>query len=159
MIALRPMRKDEYSGYLSYFIPDYAAEISRNFGFSQAEALAQAKREIADDLPDGPDTAGEVLLAITESALGSDAVVGYFWYRPNETSRSVFISDFHILPAYQGNGYGKSALAALEAALCEAGFEHVRLRVAADNGRAHHLYESGGFRTTGINMSKSIKRG
>lgn len=156
MIALRSMRTDEFYGYLSYFIPDYAAEISSNYGLSDTDALAQAKREISDDLPDGPDTAGQVLLTITESALGSDVVVGYFWYRPDEAARFVFINDFHILPAYQGKGYGESALATLEVALSAAGFETIRLRVAADNAGAHHLYQRGGFRITGINMSKRI---
>ncbi|WP_395450011.1 GNAT family N-acetyltransferase [Aminobacter sp. UC22_36] len=158
MIILRPMRNDEYSGYLSYFIPDYAAEISRNFDMSEAQAFARARQEISDDLPDGPNTDGEVLLTITDSALGSDVVIGYFWYRPDKTAHSAFISDFHILPAYQGNGYGKGALAALEATLSQAGFEQIRLRVAADNARAHHLYDVVGFRTTGINMSKRIGR-
>jgi ribosomal protein S18 acetylase RimI-like enzyme len=158
MIVLRAMRNDEYSGYLSYFIPDYAAEIARNYDVSEAEALARAQQEISDDLPGGPNTAGEVLLTITDAALGSDVVVGYFWYRPDKTAHSAFISDFHILPAYQGNGYGKSALAALEATLSQAGFAQIRLRVATDNARAHHLYERGGFRTTGINMSKKIGR-
>lgn len=87
---------------------------------------------------------------------GSDVVIGYVWYRPDKDSRSAFVSDFHILPAHQGNGYGKGALSALEATLSDKGFEQIRLRVAADNERAHHIYRTGGFRTTGINMSKWI---
>jgi ribosomal protein S18 acetylase RimI-like enzyme len=158
MIAFRAMRRSEFPEYLDYFIPDYAAELSTNYDLSSTAALAQAKREIAEDLPDGPDTHGQVLLCITDDARGNDDVIGYLWYRPNKDSRMAFISDFHILAAHQGNGYGKRALSALEASLSDAGFEQIRLRVAADNERAHHIYRTGGFRTTGLNMSKRISK-
>jgi ribosomal protein S18 acetylase RimI-like enzyme len=157
MIGFRPMLQDEFSSYLDYFIPDYAAEISTNYGLSNPEAVVQAKREIAKDLPNGPDTSGQVLLCITDGERENAETIGYLWYRADTDSKMVFISDFHILPAYQGNGYGKQALQALESALARKGFEQIRLRVAADNTRAQHVYQAGGFRTTGINMSKRIK--
>ncbi|WP_440968987.1 GNAT family N-acetyltransferase [Phyllobacterium sp. 22229] len=157
MIGFRPMRQGEFSSYLDYFIPDYAAEISANYGLSSPEAVVQAKREIAEDLPNGPDTSGQVLLCITDSEKENAETIGYLWYRADTDSRTAFISDFHILPACQGNGYGKQALLALEIALAREGFEQIRLRVAADNMRAQHIYKAGGFRTTGINMSKRIK--
>lgn len=158
MIGFRRMRSDEFPGYLDYFIPDYAAEISANYGLSNTAALVQAKREIAKDLSNGPDTPGHILLCITDSEKENAEAIGYLWYRPDKDSRLVFISDFHILPVYQGNGYGKKSLRALEVALANEGFEQIRLRVAADNERAHHIYQAGGFRTTGINMSKCINK-
>jgi ribosomal protein S18 acetylase RimI-like enzyme len=158
MIAFRPMHRSEFSGYLDYFIPDYAAEISTNYDLSSTSALAQAKREIADELPDGPDTHGQMLLCITDDARGNDDLIGYLWYHPDKDSRLAFISDFHILAPHQGNGYSKRALSALEATLADAGFGQIRLRVAADNERAQHVYRAGGFRTTGINMNKWISK-
>lgn len=153
MISLRPMRPDEYAAYLDYFIPDYAAEISTNYGLSDVDARAQAIRETDEDLPQGVETAGHVLLCIIA---GAGAVIGYLWYRPDLAARSAFISDFHILTGQQGNGYGKQALALLEAELADSGFTQIRLRVAADNNRAKHVYDRSGFRITGINMSKTI---
>ncbi|SFU21729.1 GNAT family N-acetyltransferase [Mesorhizobium sp. YR577] len=156
MITFRPMRSNEFPGYLDYFVPDYATEISTNYGLSSAAALAQAKREISEDLPDGADTPGQMLLCVIDDERGDDDAIGYLWYRPDKEPRSAFICDFHILVAHQGNGYGKLALSALEVILSDAGFEQIRLRVAADNERAHHVYKVGGFRATGINMSKRI---
>ena len=153
MIALRPMKSTEFAAYLAYFIPDYAAEIAANYGLSEAEAFARASREIADDLPEGPQTPGEVLLWIVNEA---EDHVGYLWYRPDPAECSAFISDFHILAAHQGRGYGRQALDALETRLVENGISEIRLRVAADNERAQHVYKTSGFRTTGINMSKRI---
>jgi len=153
MIALRPMKATEFAAYLAYFIPDYAAEIAANYGLSETEAFARASREIADDLPDGPQTPGEALLCIVNEV---DDHIGYLWYRPDPAERSAFISDFHILAAHQGRGYARQALNALESRLAESGIIEIRLRVAASNERAQHVYKASGFRTTGMNMSKRI---
>ncbi len=157
-IALRPMRTDEFPAYVSYFVPDYAAEIAANYDLPADAAEAQARREIEKDLPAGADTPEQVLLCIIDDERDDDPI-GYCSYRPNTDARLVFIYDFHIRPEYQGKGYGKAALAQLEARLVAAGFEQIQLRVAADNARAQHVYRSGGFRVTGINMSKRIGLG
>lgn len=151
-LTLRPMRTDEFDGYLAYFIPDYAAEISSNYGLSATDAQAKATREIAEDLPQGPATPDHDLLCIILNA----EVIGYFWYKPDQKTRSVFIYDFCILPAFQGKGHGKFALTSFETMLANDGFEQIKLRVAADNKRAQDLYLKDGFRATGINMERRI---
>lgn len=146
------MQVGEFDGYVGYFIPDYAAEISANYGVPRPEAQVKATKTIAEELPQGVTTTGHVLQCITNQT----GVVGYFWYRPNHDAGSVFINDFCILPAHQGKGYGKRALTLLEAQLANQGFTQITLRVAADNARAQHVYMQGGFRTTGINMIRNI---
>lgn len=157
MISFRLMQDREYPAYLDYFIVDYASEISANYGLTESEALVQAKREIANDLPRGINTAGEVMLCIVNQASDVESVVGYLWYRPDLASRSVFIKDFYIFAALQGKGFGRQALSVLEAELARTGFEQIKLRVADDNDRAKHVYTATGFRVTGVNMSKAIK--
>ena len=157
MISFRSMLDSEYPAYLDYFIPDYAAEISANYGLSSLEALAQAKREIADGLPHGVDTTGQVLLCVINHTPEAERVVGYLWYQPDPATRSAFINDFHIFAADQGKGFGKQALTAMEAELARTGFEQIKLRVAEHNERARHVYAVTGFRVTGVNMSKTIK--
>ena len=151
-IVLRPMRPDEFAAYLEYFIPDYAAEIASNYGLSASAAESRAQREVTEDLPLGSNSPGQTLLCITMD----ETLIGYFWIRILADPEIAFVADFHILQAHQGQGLGRQALAALEARLALQGIRHLRLRVAADNARALHLYKSGGFCTTGINMSKPI---
>lgn len=67
-----------------------------------------------------------------------------------------FIMDFSIFPAYQGQGFGKQALIALEQELKRQGFQQIKLRVAPDNKRARHVHEATGFQVTGINMSRPL---
>lgn len=158
MIVFRPMCEDEYPAYLDYFIPDYADEIASNYGLSHADAVARAKQETTESLPDGVNTSGHVLLCLITSSDNTDRHVGYLWYKPDPIMRTVFIYDFHIFGACQGQGLGKQTLQALEQDLQQKGFTEIRLRVAGDNVRARHLYESGGFGVTGINMSKTLAR-
>jgi ribosomal protein S18 acetylase RimI-like enzyme len=150
------MNAGEFSDYLGYFIPDYAAEIATNYGLSDAESLAQAKYEVLSDLPDGISTPGQELRCIVANSNSSGDVIGYLWYRIDTDSRSAFISDFYIFPEQRGKGYGRHTLNTLENTLSRAGIDQLKLRVAAENERAHHVYKAAGFRTTGFNMSKRI---
>ena len=155
MITFRPMREDEYGAYLDYFLADYAQEITANFRLSSDDALARAKREIADYLPEGVNTPGHKLLCVI--AKEDNRHVGYLWYKPDTAMETVFIYDFHIFNACQGLGMGKQTLQAFEQAMRGEGFKQVNLRVAGDNERARHVYETVGFSVTGINMSKSLR--
>ncbi|MBA8881024.1 GNAT family N-acetyltransferase [Phyllobacterium myrsinacearum] len=159
MISFRPMDENEFEGYRDYFIPDYAAEISANYDLSESDALAQARREIEVDLPNGPQTQSQTLVCIIENRAGSDGIIGYLWYHVDPAASSAFIHDFYVFPHLQGKGFGKAALSALQATLADEGIQHLRLRVAGNNDRARHLYESDGFRLTGFNMSKRIGSG
>lgn len=152
MIELRPMPEEAYPAYLDYFIPDYADEIAANYRLSHSDAVAQAQQEIAELLPEGVKTPGQVLLCL----MHADQHVGYLWYKPDAARRTAFIYDFHILNACQGQGLGKQALRAFEQDLREKGVEQIKLRVAGDNARARHIYETSGFGITGVNMSKTL---
>lgn len=153
------MRESEFPAYLAYFIPDYAVEIVANYGLSETAARAQAEREIASGLPDGVNTAGQVLLCIVDPSDAVEQLVGYLWYKPDTAMHTAFITDFHILAAHQGQGLGKAAMTLLESDLRGKGFTQIKLRVAGDNARARHVYEVSGFHVTGINMSKVIGEG
>ncbi|PCJ08506.1 MAG: GNAT family N-acetyltransferase [Rhodobacteraceae bacterium] len=156
MIRLRQMRASEFSDYLAYFIPDYAAEISSNYDVDLQTAHEWAEQEVKADLEQGVDSPGQDLFCVETDGLEEGPVVGYFWCKPEPEGGSVFISDFCILPPHRGKGYAKAALAALETRFADAGHSDIKLRVAADNKRAHQLYLAAGFHETGINMRKPL---
>lgn len=96
------------------------------------------------------------MVCLIQEIDSTEMLIGYLWYKPDTSMRSVFIYDFCILEEYQGNGLGKQALQAFERDLRSQSFEQIKLRVAADNERARHVYEVTGFRVTGVNMCKVI---
>lgn len=104
MISFRMMTKDEYPAYLEYFVNDYAYEIESNYGASLRDSLARAKQEISEMLPDGVNTHGQVLMCIVAQSDKTNNHVGYLWYKPDSTKRTVFIYDFHIFNSSQGGG-------------------------------------------------------
>lgn len=156
MIAFRSMTEEEYPAFLNYFISDYAVEIESNYRLSPADAHAKASNDIAESLPEGVKTPGQVLLCLVEQSDHSNTHIGYLWYKPDSAMTSAFIYDFHIFESCQGLGLGKQSLRDFEEYLREKGFKEVRLRVAGDNVRARHIYESSGFGVTGVNMSKVL---
>ncbi|WP_035341272.1 MULTISPECIES: GNAT family N-acetyltransferase [Dickeya] len=156
MISFCSMTEEEYPAFLDYFISDYADEIRSNYRLSPADSLVRATKEISESLTEGVNTHGHVLLCLVERSEQTDRHIGYLWYKPDTIMSSVFICDFHIFNACQGMGLGKQTLCAFEEHLRKKGFKEIRLRVAGDNTRARHIYESNGFGITGVNMSKAI---
>jgi ribosomal protein S18 acetylase RimI-like enzyme len=158
MVELRKMRSDEFPGYVDYFVPDYATEISANYDVDIQTATKQAAQAVAESFEQGVETPGQVLLCIVATTDNADAPIGYLWCQPNAKNQTVFISDFSILPPYRGKGFARLALAALDEWFSETEFAEFRLRVAADNSIAKNLYLSAGFTPTGINMRRAIER-
>ena len=158
MVELRKMRSDEFPGYVDYFVPDYAAEISTNYDVDSPTATEQAAQAITDSFEQGVETAGQVLLCIVAKRDDADTPIGYLWCQPNAENQTVFISDFCILPPYRGKGFSRLALAALNEWFSKTEFVEFRLRVAAGNSIAKNLYLSAGFTPTGTNMRRAIER-
>lgn len=158
MVELRKMRADEFPGYVDYFVPDYATEISENYDVDIQTATKQAEQAISDSFGQGVETPGQVLLCVVSREKAAESPIGYFWCQPNTDNNTVFISDFCILPPYRGNGFARLALAALNDWFSTSGFVEFRLRVAAGNDIAKNLYLSAGYSPTGTNMRKVIER-
>ncbi|ASJ71232.1 GNAT family N-acetyltransferase [Granulosicoccus antarcticus] len=156
MISYRAMLDEEYDDYLSYFICDYSAEIASSYKLSLEAATEIAKREVARDLPSGPGTKGQFLYCIVNTVELTNNHIGYIWYSREHDADQIFVCDFYILPTYQNQGLGKLALAELDTHLSNSGVRQIRLRVAIENRIALHVYESSGYRATGINMFREI---
>lgn len=156
MISFRPIQHHEFAAFADYFIADYAREILLNYRLSEADALAQARGEIASSFPEQENTAGQVLLCIIHSPAEDAQHIGYLWYKPDHELKSAYINDFYLFPPFRGKGFGSQAMKYLEERLEEEGFTQLKLRVAADNQQARHVYEANGFAVTGINMNKLL---
>lgn len=93
------------------------------------------------------DAGGEFLVGTVE-----DRVVATGGYKPeSETTAgtTVVIRRMRVHPDYQGRGFGRAVLAALESRAVEAGFRNATLETHEDLSAARSLYESAGYRETG----------
>ncbi|MGK9174999.1 GNAT family N-acetyltransferase [Yokenella regensburgei] len=156
MIAFTPLTAATFQGFVDYFVPDYAAEIVTSYQLSETEALAHARQEIENSFPLAENTPGQTLLCITQQENNREMHIGYLWYKTNALQKSVFINEFYLFAPFRNKGLGRKALIALEERLKHEGCHQIQLRVAGDNAQARHVYETSGFRVTGVNMNKVL---
>ncbi|MFS2225551.1 N-acetyltransferase family protein [Pantoea sp. B65] len=149
---LRVMQPADFARWQALFIEEYAEDLRTNSGYSDEVARQRAQKSLDDYLPQGLDSARQVLLCIE----AQQQVVGYFWYQHDE--QSVWILDFLVLASFRSAGYGRQALQDLEQRLLGQGVQEIRLRVAANNSRAKALYEACQFQVTGYNMSRILTK-
>lgn len=161
LVRLLPMSEQHYPIYCAYFIEDYAQDLASNHGHDLPTARHKAEQTLRHSLPLGVATPGHSLLCILPAeesgATGSGgAPLGYLWHALQAARGETFICDFYMAPAHRGRGYGKAAMATLEAELKGMGVDQIKLRVAQGNPRALALYQELGFVITGYNMAKHL---
>ncbi len=156
MIILREMKTEEYNNYKKYFIDDYSREIADNYGHSLKESIIMAEETLKEGLPEGVFTPDNYMISIESTKEENKPVIGYLWYKLQESDKSVFIYDFYIFEKYRAKGYGKSSIKALENKLEKSSIKNIKLRVAYKNKSALELYKKSGFEITGYNMIKKI---
>ncbi len=155
VILLALMTPAEFDRYMETAVVDYA-EVHRKVGVLTAEqALAHAKSEYAQLLPDGLATPNQNFFSIRT---GAGETVGLIWFEAREKhgQKSAYIYDFAVDPAQRGKGYGTAALAALEELVAPMGISRISLNVFGWNHGARALYERCGFTVTGIGMTKVL---
>jgi len=153
------MSENDFQAYASQTVPRHAEENVKAGAWDPEVAPERAAIGFRKLLPAGLDTENHFLLNIMDDELGS--IVGMIWYLrdPSAGAPSVFICDFEIFAEYRRSGYGRQALLALEERFRQTGVTRISLHVFAHNAAARSLYEQIGFRSTGINMSKSLRAG
>jgi ribosomal protein S18 acetylase RimI-like enzyme len=147
------MTSEEYDAWLPGAIEAYAAEHA-DAGSRPAEtSLEQAHKEFAEFLPGGVDTPEQHLLV----ALDEGRRVGLLWLNlPPPPERAAFVLDVEVDEALRGKGYGRAIMLAAEAYVRKRGCSALRLHVFGSNAVARSLYESLGYETTNVMMSKRL---
>jgi GNAT superfamily N-acetyltransferase len=125
---------------------DYARSVADNRGLPMPQAQAQAERETAESLPDGPHTAGQLL----RTAWVDGEEVGWIWVSmPGHAAPGMaWIDDVMVDEKHRSRGYGRAIIEAAEAELVRLGVDRIGLNVFGDNHVARRLYERMGFEVT-----------
>ena len=135
-------------------IPDYAKEVQRSDGITEAQAMEHARNAWTRILPKGLSTPGHTLSWVHDATAGQR--VGHLWlYLDRETSKA-FVYDIEIRPEFRRRGYAGAALAAAEEFGRKGGANRLELHVFGHNSGAIQLYEKLGFATTHRMMSKPL---
>ncbi|MGH8825547.1 MAG: GNAT family N-acetyltransferase [Jiangellaceae bacterium] len=156
VLTLRPMTDDELAAYAKTQEDGYARQMVDFGGMTEAEAVAKASADMERYWPSGRPAEGHHVFA----AEVDGEVVGHLWLSGNSPNNDVagqgWIYDVEVDPAYRGRGLGRELM---QAALDQArtlGCTSLALNVFGGNDVAIRLYQSLGFRTTHMQMSKAL---
>jgi ribosomal protein S18 acetylase RimI-like enzyme len=151
-VTLRQVTEEEYAGYRARSVPMYADELVRSKGISREDAENNSATTF-------PATVADVLAeegASMSRVMSDDEPVGWLWLAP-AGSDSLFVYDIEIDEAHRGRGLGRATMLAAEDVARTAGHRFVRLNVFGWNTSAQALYNSLGYRTDAIQMSKPLE--
>ena len=149
------MNSDEFSVFKNRSIQNLAEQIAEDFGLSQDQAITQANEKFNSYLPLGLKTTGHDFYQIKDA---SGNPCGYLWYgeRLERNKRSIFIYDILVEEQFRGRGYAKWMLGWLENTVKCMNIDEITLHVLGYNYKARELYETNGFETTHLYMSKKL---
>ena len=153
-IRLQPMTEAEFAAYSAEKVPEFAHDVERADGRSEAAALEQARSTMVRILPQGPATPGHSMSWIVDDASGER--VGNLWLFLDPAAPRVFVYDIEVRPEHRRRGYAEAALAQAWAIGRSAGATRLELHVFGHNAGAIALYEKLGFTTTHRQMSKPL---
>ena len=142
-VLIRPLRADELPAFTERGRAEYERQLVEFAGLRPDEAAEKARRDWT--------ISGEQLVYAVEDA---GRMVGSLWF--GEVRGRVFLYELWVDPAERGRGYGRAAMAALEAEARRRGLRGIEFNVWAGNDVARSLYRSLGYAEQAVFMNKDF---
>lgn len=153
MVTLRPMTQAEYDQWADPMWEKFAHDRARNTGTSIEDERAATMRQRAELLPQEMQTPGHRFWIVEA---GDQRRVGTLWVQIRDAKHEAYIYDIEMDPDQRGKGYGRKAMAALEAEVRPLGITQIALNVFGDNAVAMKLYQAMGYRAAATYMLKDL---
>ncbi|MET8147772.1 GNAT family N-acetyltransferase [Actinoplanes sp. NPDC049668] len=152
-LTLLEMDDRDFAARRELMVTGYATAIAVARKLSARDAAAESERDIAERLPRGAATRGQLL----RKAVVDGAEIGWIWVSlPGTTMPDMaWICDVEVDAGRRGRGYGAAIIEAVEAELAGLGVSRLGLNVFGDNDTARRLYERLGFDVTAQQWSRS----
>ena len=158
MSVLVAMSRETFVAFAAEANEAYAQDHVIAGNWSAGEALAKAKAQLDQLLPQGFDTPDHSFYEVHDS---SGTTVGAVWFGVVGVgeAKAGYVYNIRIRPDQQRKGHGRAALLALEALAAQMGLSALRLHVFGHNPGAEALYRSLGYEVTSSTMRKSLSPG
>jgi ribosomal protein S18 acetylase RimI-like enzyme len=150
VIALRPLRDDEYADWDTAHRAEYGRGLVEFAGLTPEAARAKVEHDIPAVLPKGLATPDTWIWVVEER--GRPVGTVFLGLRGGEA----FLYDITIDEAERLRGCGRAAMLALEQEVRALGHETVVLNVWGGNEVARGLYRSLGYVEQSVHMRKSL---
>jgi GNAT superfamily N-acetyltransferase len=150
VIALRPLRDDEYDRWDAAHRAEYEHGLVEHVGMPREQAKAKVDRDVAKILPDGLATPDTRIWAVEDDG----RVVGTVFVGLRDGG--AWLYDITIAEGERGKGYGRAAMTALEDEVRALGHTTIGLNVWGGNDVARGLYRSLGWVEESVHMRRRI---
>jgi GNAT superfamily N-acetyltransferase len=150
VIALRPLREDEYEAWDAAHRAEYGRGLVEHVGMPREQAEAKVERDVAHVLPEGLATANTWIWAVEDDG----RVVGTVLVGLRDGG--AWLYDITIAEGERGKGYGRAAMTALEGEVRTLGHGTIGLNVWGGNDVARGLYRSLGWAEESVHMRRKL---
>ena len=151
---LRPLRDDEFDGWLALSKAGYAASIENDGGMSRDVAEAKAEDNFAQLVPDLKVPEGHAVFVVDDDG----EAVGRLWVaeRDADGQRVLFVYEVAVDEAARGRGLGRLAMRFAEEEAKRRGLARVPLNVFGGKDVACGLYRSLGYSEVAVWMATEL---
>jgi|SRR6478672_1524686 len=155
MTVLVPMPREAFAAFAAESNEAYARDHVLAGNWSAGEALAKARAQFDQFLPQGFDTPDHSFYEVHDA---SGTSVGAVWFGIVGVgeAKAGYVYNIRIRPDQQRKGYAKAALLELEALAAHIRLPALRLNVFGHNPGAEALYRSLGYKVTSSSMRKPL---
>ena len=152
-VTLSPMPESRMPDWLRRSADEYARDLIA-IGRPEADAHRAAAESMARSFPDGQPAIGHAVFDVLEDGRAA----GYLWIGPSgaDDPGAWWVWDIVIDEDCRGRGLGRAAMLLGEEFALANGAHTLGLSVFAFNTGARRLYESLGFETITLKMSKPL---
>ncbi|MCI1017198.1 GNAT family N-acetyltransferase [Microbacterium sp. C5A9] len=143
-VELHPMTGERFETFAAASEAAFSADLVASGRYSEHDARVESARQMALELPDGLDSAGQELF----TAQVDGAEVGVLWIgmRVRDGRPHAFILDIEVADGHRRRGYGRGIMLAAEEEARRLGADSIGLHVFGFNEQAIRLYEGLGYR-------------
>lgn len=150
------MNETDFKDYYQHLVENFAIENVRNGDWGNDEAKELAKIQMKSLLPNELETTEHYIFSLFHIKLNMN--VGNLWIQIQQlkTTKKAVLFDMEIFDVFQGKGFDKESLSALEDYLKSNNVTSLTLHVYATNPRDRNLYLQTGFKDMSFNMVKTL---
>ncbi|MFJ4224094.1 GNAT family N-acetyltransferase [Microbacterium sp. NPDC089695] len=143
-VELHPMTAERFDSFAAHSEAAFAEDLVASGRYSAQAAAVESHRQMALELPDGVDSAGQLLF--TAHADGEEVGILWLGERTRDGRPHAFVLDIEVAETQRRRGRGRAIMLAAEQEARRIGAASIGLHVFGFNVGAIALYESLGYR-------------
>lgn len=153
-VELRRMTSERFRAFAAHSEAAFADDLVASGRYSAEAAATESHRQMTLELPDGVDSARQLLFTAHED----DEEVGILWLgeRTRDGRPHIFVLDIEVAEEHRRRGLGREIMLVAEQEARRIGAESIGLHVFGFNAGAIALYESLGYRRVEQRFLRSV---